>query len=387
VRAIRRALLPAFALLLAGAPAAMAGPGITFYPKAGPVLELTGGQIAASANLPARTYTLPDDSETPGKKVTLRGLSISTLVARSGQSAQRVQVVKRNGGSTIVTPANFGTAMLSDDGITTRYIRSSGGVIVDYIESSDIKLEVSVDGGDLVVRAKANRKRVKEGESVTFEAGVFQGPPGATYSYEWDFGDPSGPVTGKRVPYRATLAGVLFAQVSVTNLDPDCTIRCNGTDQVEVEVGAVPDQPDATTQGGANGTPGGAGSSGAGGGGGSGSGAGGGGGAGTNPGGQETESPEPTEQAKPEPKPEPKPPPPPAKPYGKTISGVLINDTGTTARKLPAGEPAGAAEGVRAVQGGDTPGSIPMALGGLLAVAVMWVGALRERRAVKLRVA
>ena len=148
--------------------------------------------------------------------MTLRGLSIATLVARSGQSAQRVQVVKRNGGSTIVTPANFATALLSDDGVTTRYIRSSGGVLVDYIESSDIKLEVSVDGGDLVIRAKANRKRVKVGESVTFEAGVFQGPPGANYSFEWDFGDPSGPVTGKRVPYRPELAGVLFAQVAVS---------------------------------------------------------------------------------------------------------------------------------------------------------------------------
>jgi hypothetical protein len=66
---------------------------------------------------------------------------------------------------------------------------------------------------------------------------------------------------------------------------------------------------------------------------------------------------------------------------------VLINDKGTTVRKLPAGEPAGAAEGVRAVNGGDTPGSVPLGLGGLLAVGVMWVGALRERRDVRLRVA
>ena len=70
-----------------------------------------------------------------------------------------------------------------------------------------------------------------------------------------------------------------------------------------------------------------------------------------------------------------------------TISGVLINDTGTTARKLPAGKPAGAAEGVRAVQGGDTPGSFPMGLAGCSRWPSMWVGALRERRDVKLRVA
>ena len=159
VRAIRRALLLAFALLLAAAPAAMAGPGITFYPKAGPVLELSGGQIAQLADLPATDLHPAARRRRAGKKVTLRGLSIATLVARSGQGAQRVQVVKRNGGSTLVTPANFGTAMLSDDGTTTRYIRSSGGVVVDYIESSDIRLEVSVDGGDLVVKAKASRRR------------------------------------------------------------------------------------------------------------------------------------------------------------------------------------------------------------------------------------
>jgi len=66
---------------------------------------------------------------------------------------------------------------------------------------------------------------------------------------------------------------------------------------------------------------------------------------------------------------------------------VLIDDTGASARKLPGGRPAGAEAGVRAVRGGDTPGSFPLGLGGLLALGVMWVGALRERRGVRLRVA
>ncbi len=383
MRAIRRALLLAFALLLAAAPAAMAGPGITFYPKAGPVLQLSGGQISASADLPARTYTLPDDSATPGKKVTLRGLSIGAIVARSGQGAQRVQVVNSHGGSFVVTPAQFRSAFLSDDGTTTRFIRSQNGIISDFTEDNAVALEVSVDGGDLAITAKANRKRVKVGESVTFQANVRYGVPGVAYSYEWDFGE--GPVTGKSVNYSPDLAGTLFAQVEVRNPDPGCTIRCGGTEQVSVEVGEAPEQPDASTDGGPNGTPGGAGSSGGSGGGGSGAGAGGAGGAGTNPGGEETTEPEPAEEAKPEPKPEPKPPPP--KPFGPTITGLLINDKGTTIRKLPAGEPAGADEGVRAVNGGDSPGSVPLGLGGLLAVAVMWVGALRERRDVRLRVA
>lgn len=379
MRPLRTALLPAFALLLAAAPAAMAGPGITFYPKAGPVLELSGGQISAMANLPARTYTLPEDSSRPGKKVTVRGLSIGTLVARSGQSAQRVQVVKRNGGSVGVTPANFATAHLSDDGTTTRYIRSSGGVVIEYIESSDIPLEVSVDGGDLVVRAKANRKKVKVGESVTFEATVSGGKPGVAYSFAWDFGDPSGPVNGKRVSYSPDLPGVLFAQVEVRDPDPGCTLRCGGTEQVQVDVGDVPDEPEDTTAGGADGTAGGSGSSGGTGGGGTGgSGGGGGSGAGTAPDDEELGASDPANQ------PESEPPP---KPFGTTISGVLINDTGATAQKLPGGKPAGAAEGVRAVKGGEAAGSFPLGLGGLLALVVMWIGALRERRGVRLRVA
>ncbi len=382
MRAIRRALLGAIALLLAGAPAAMAGPGITFYPKAGPVLQLSGGQIASIANTAARTYTLPPDSERAGQKVTLRGISIGALVARSGQSAQRVQVVKENGGSVGVTPANFATALIADAGATTYYIRSSGGVVIEFIETSDVPLEVSVDGGDLVVKAKANRKKVKVGESVTFEATVSGGKPGVAYSIEWDFGE--GPVAGKRVSYSPDVAGVLFAQVEVRDPDPGCTMRCNGTEQVEVEVGEAPEEPDAPVAGGANGTPGGAGSSGGDGGGGTGgSGGGGGSGAGTASGGEDPSA----AAAQPEPAPEPKPPPPPPKPFGTTISGVLINDTGTTARKLPGGKPAGAGEGVRAVSGGETPGDFPLAIGGLLALGVMWVGALRERRAVRLRVA
>jgi hypothetical protein len=380
VRAIHRALLVAFALLLALPAAAMAGPGITFYPKAGPVLELSGGQIASIANTASRTYTLPPDSERAGQKVTLRGVSIGALVARSGQSAQRVQVVKRNGGSVAVTPPNFATALIADSGGTTYYIRSSGGVVTEFIETSDVPLEVSVDGGDLVVKARANRKKVKVGESVTFEATVSGGKPGVAYSFEWDFGE--GPVSGKRVSYSPELAGVLFAQVEVRDPDPGCTLRCGGTEQVQVDVGDVPEQPDDPAAGGANGTTGGAGSSGGTGGGGQGTtGTGNGSGSGFSSDAEGLAAAERVAGIK------PSTPPKASRAFGPTISGVLINETGTTARKLPGGEPAGGEEGVRAVRGGDTPGGFPLGLGGLLALGVMWVGALRERRGVRLRVA
>ena len=377
MRALRTALLLTAGLLLGpGAGVVHAGPGITFYPKNAPVIALSGGQIAASADLPARTYTLPGSASQPGRKVTLRGLSIGALLSRYGVTAQRVQVVNSHGGSFVVTPAQYGTAMLSDDGTTTRFFRSSGGVLTDYTEDNAVALDVSADGGDLAISATASPKRVKAGESVTFSAKVRFGAPGANYTFQWEFGE--GPVPGQSVTHTPDIPGTLFAQVEVTNADPSCTTRCGGTERVTVEVGEAPEQPEDTAAGGANGTPGGAGSSGGTGGGGTGgSGSGAGSGAGTDAGGEDASTPAP----------EPKPPPPPPKPFGTTISGVLINDTGTTVSKLPAGAPAGAAAGVRAVRGGETAGSLPLGLSGLLALAVMWFGALRERRGVRLRVA
>lgn len=374
----RTALLLTAGLLLGpGAVVAFAGPGITFRPKNAPPLVLPGGQLRGIANLPARTYTLPPDSATPGKKVTLAGVSIGSLLARGGISAERVQVVKKNGGSYVVTPAHFGSAFVADSGSTTYFIRSQGGILAEFTETTDVPLEVSVDGGDLAIRVTRSRKKIKVGESVTFGAKVRFGAPGTTYSYTWDYGE--GPVNGAQVTATAKIPGILFAQVEVRDNDPTCTVRCGGTEQIQVEVGDVPEQPPAPAAGGANGTPGGGGSSGGTGGGGSG---GSGSGSGTGTGGEE-----PSPTAKPEPKPEPEPPPPPPKPFGKTISGVLINDTGATVEKLPGGEPAGGAAGVRAVRGGETAGAFPLGLSGLLALFVMWVGALRERRGVRLRVA
>ncbi|HEV2776496.1 MAG TPA: PKD domain-containing protein [Solirubrobacteraceae bacterium] len=379
MRALRTTLLLAVGLVLGPAVAvAQAGPGITFRPKEAPPLVLSGGQLSGIANLPARTYTLPPDSSQPGRKVSLRGVSIASLLGRGGISAQRVQVVKKNGGSTVVTPANFGTAFLADAGGTTYFIRSQGGMMVEFIETNDVPLEVSVDGGDLAITVTRSRKKIKVGESVTFAARIRAGgAPNTSYTYTWDYGE--GPVVGRRVTATAKDPGTLFAQVDVRDNDPTCTIRCGGTETIEVEVGDVPEQPEAPTAGGANGSPGGGGSAGGTGGGGTG-GSGGGAGSGTGTGGEE-----PSATAKPERESEP--PPPPAKPFGETISGLIINDPGTTAQKLPGGKPAGAAEGTRAVRGGEIDGAFPIGLGGLLALAVMWIGALRERRGVRLRVA
>ena len=385
MRPLRTALLLVVALLLGpGVAVVHAGPGITFRPKDAPPLVVPGGQLRGIANLPARTYTLPPDATEPGKKVTLAGVSIGSLLARGRISAQRVQVVKKNGGSTVVTPANFGTAFVADSGTTTYFIRSQGGILAEFIETSDVPLEVSVDGGDLAIQVTRSRKKIKVGESVSLSARIRAGgAPNTSYTYTWEYGE--GPVEGTRVTATPKIPGTLFAQVEVRDNDPTCTIRCGGTETIEVEVGDVPEQPERPTAGGPGGTTGGGGSSGGTGGGGTG-GSGDGTGSGTST--SSDGDPSTTSKPEPEPKPEPKPPPPPPKPFGTTISGVLINDTGATVEKLPGGQPAGgAAEGTRAVRGGETAGPFPLALSGLLAVAVMWIGALRERRGVRLRVA
>ena len=384
MRIIRTALLLATGLIAVAGPAtAYAGPGVTFYPKSGPAVSVPGGAISASANVPARTYTLPGSSSQPGKRVTLRGLTVSGLLAQNGVSpggVRFVQVVNEYGGSFVIKPGSFSSAIFSDDGRTTRFFRSSGGTLRDYVETTAAALDVSVDGGaDVAVRATARPKRVKVGEPVTFTANVRYGAPGAQYEYEWDFGE--GPVSGQTATYSPKFPGPLFAIVSVRSSDPDCATRCGGTDRVAVEVGEAPERPRDTNAGGANGTPGGAGSAGGTGGGGQG-GSGGGSGSGTGSASQDGASASNAARSKPE-----SPPPPPAKPFGTTISGVLINDPGTTVSTLPEGRPAGAAAGVRAVRGGDDADSGQLAMTGLLALAAIWLGALRERRGVRLRVA
>ena len=254
-------------------------------------------------------------------------------------------------------------------------------MLAEFTETTDVPLEVSVDGGDLAIKVTASRKKMKVGDTVTFSARIAAGgAPNTTYTYTWEYGE--GPVEGtaghrhRQGPGDPVRAGRGPRQRHDLH-DPLRRHRADpGRGRRRARAAPEPDggrcerharrrglvgrdrrrrirrqrqrrrqrhehghrrRPDAT--------------------------------------------------ATPEPKPEPKPPPPPPKPFGETISGLLINDTGATVEKLPGGKPAGGAEGTRAVRGGETPGAFPLGMSGLLALLVMWVGALRERRGVRLRVA
>jgi len=378
LRAIRTAVLLAALLTLVGGPATVhaAGPGVTFYPKDRRPVELPGSLISAAADVPRRTYTLPT-----GRK-TLTGVSIRRLLVgnRINPDAVRfLQIVNDYGGSIVLKRADFGGAFVSDDGRTTRFIRTTGGGEVrQSIETTGASgpLEISVDGGsDIPIKATARPSRVKVGETVVLEAHVRYSEPGTRYSYEWEYGD--GPVAGARIEHAFDRAGAVVAVVSVRSLDPNCATRCGGVERVSVQVGEAQPQPEAPdpTPGGTQGDPQAPGSA-------SGTGGGGQGGSGGDAAGTGSGS-----ATAPKPKPKSKPAPPPKPPFGTTISGVLINDPGEAVQKLPTGEAAGAPKGLRATRGGDDGTSPQLGLGGLLALAVMTLGALRERRGVRLRLA
>ena len=161
-----------------------------------------------------------------------------------------------------------------------------------------------------------------------------------------------------------------------------CATYCTGTDSVDVTVGDPPPQPTSTTPspGSGTGDPNAAGAADGTGGGGQGGSGGSGAGTGSDP----SETPDPAAAARPKPKPKPT---PPKQPFGVTISGVLIEDTGVTVEKLPSGKAAGAPKGQRQTAGSGNDSGIEIPLSGLLAMTFISLGALRERRGVRLRLA
>ena len=341
------------------------GPGVTLYTKgvAQPIV-LPGGLFAG-------------------------GVSMLTLISKAKvnlSAIKTVTVVRARGDLLVLKPDALGPGIISDDGTVTTFKRdaSATGNNVVRATAADGPLEIAIDGGaDLAVKATANPSHVSAGKTVMFKARIRGGPTGADYSYAWDFGDgATDSYSGELVSHIYKAAANVRVQVSVTNLDSSCSAGCSGVGLVDVQIGEPPHQPKAPdpAPGSGIGSPNAAGSS-------TGTGGGGQGGSGGDSGAGTGSQPTPTPTVKP--KPAVKPPPPPPKVFGTTISGVLLDDIGTPVRNLPKGKPAGAPKGARAIRGGgdDDPRSFQLAAGGLLALLVVSVGALRERRGVRLRTA
>jgi hypothetical protein len=422
------------AFVIAPSAALAGGPGVTVFSKqSAQPLTLSGTQIAAAADVPPRTYTLRSRSGGAGTKLRLAGLSMRGLLELAGinpSSIRFVSVIRANGSLATLNRADVlsppfpeGPALITDEGSTTRFfrpVRGAGGTnAADNITSSNAgPLEITVDGGTLLaVRATASTKQTKPGTSVTFSARVKFPPAGANITYHWDFGDGT-TAEGQRVTHTFASEGYQQIQVAArgTNgVTAACRQVCGGVAAVDVRVGNpkggtnAPDQSPGSGTGNPN-APGSGSGAGAGGPGGS--------GGGDTPGGtgpdvqavvrrlaRERAAQHARERAASRRKREEArrladeerairrvSPAEVTRPSGLVVTGILLAGQGAavTQQQIPKAateRPAGRPKGVQAARGSvqDDPVRIPLAA--LLALTVGWMGALRERRGVKLRTA
>jgi len=219
---------------------------------------------------------------------------------------------------------------------------------------------------------------------------VREPPPGASFSYVWSFDDGQS-ATGQTVTHRYTSAGDYQPRVEVTGSGGNnarCSSSCGGPGRVDVTVTGrerSPDETQGTALGGGT-AGGGSGTGGTGTGTGTGSGSGlTGGAAGGSPASRQRR---PTAQRAQRPEPRSSFSSDPASGAGKTIiEGLLLQGTG---RQLAGSLPQGSSGGTpKPAQG--TPGTAgeasQIASGFLLALAIISMGALQERRRVRLRLA
>ena len=338
---------------------------------------------AAGPGVTLFVNTTPRPVDIPGSRFA-GGMTMSSLVAQVGvdpASVTFVNVTRDDAGQVALTASQLGSARIIDDGTSTRFVH---GAVRITATADTGPLQISVNGGDMTVVASVDRSSVQAGDRVTFNARVRFAPPGAQLSFKWDFGDGTLSQSGRTVSHVYKFGGPYQARVTVTGTGGStgrCNTSCIGTDDVDVTVGEPPPPPPPAPPGAGGGT-GDTGAGGTGSGAGSGTGGSGGtGGAGSDP----SATQEPPAPAKAEPKPKPK--PKPKKPFGITISGVLINDPGTVIKKLPTGAVAGAPAGGRRTRETDSATSLELPLAGIGALCVFSLGALRERRGVRLRVA
>jgi hypothetical protein len=381
-----------------GAAPAVAGPGVQLISDqdAAAVQEVTGAQIAAAADVRSRSYTLRSSTGGAGEKVTLTGLSIRGLLQLAGFDPDSVDFISiaRDDGSLATlrrtdfadpSPFREGPALVTDEGGRTRFFRPVRGAgntnARDNIFVSGGSLDITVGGGALLaVRARASPRKPTAGRTVRFRARVRFPPPGASFTYQWDFGDGTSG-TGADATHKYKDEGDFQAQVTVEGTGGTgavCQDTCGGVATANVRVGKARTSPRPDTQSGSgNANPNGTGTSGTG----SGS-----GGSGSGSGGVGGTSPDPDPDAKPAPRDSGE--PAPRADSGAAITGILLASSPTVLKStLPALQRAGGkSTAARAARAGAEGGG---RLGGsvLATIALIMVGALYERRRATLRVA
>ncbi len=418
------------AIALFPAAALAGGPGVTVIGRSlSDPFTFSGDQIAGASDVPSTSFTVRDR---PGvvRRIQLGGMSVRSVLSQAGidvSSIRRVAISRRDGSDLIlaraelVSPGPEGPALVADTGGSTRIfrpIRNARDINGrDDVDSGGLSLLIRVDDATSIpVVAKANPQQVRTGKDVTFTATV-RGtpPPGATY--HWDFGD-GATADGRTVTHSFDTALDQQVQVTVTG---NCATFCQGLDSVSVRVGNPRpgvNTPGATNPGSGNGNPlapgtgtgnGAGGQGGSGGGGGTGNGA-------TDAASVQAVVRELARQRAAERAKEQRAktaaaraklaaarrkaaadrearkvsPAEVSRPSGLTVTGILLAGQGDPLQgglpPLP-GTESGSAKGPQAARGtniADTP-SIPASVA--FAVLVIGLGALRERRIVKLRVA
>jgi hypothetical protein len=408
-RAVATLALSLLALLGAGTASALAGPGVVITQgAAGTEQVISGAQIAGAADTGAHSYTIRDRIGGPSQTLSLSGLSIRGLLALAGIDAGTVDYVSvvRADGSVLVLqgsdirspPFPDGPALVTNEGSTTRFLRparSAGGTADNVTSAPGTPIEMTVSGGSLLaVEATASPSTVPVGKPVTLRARVKRAPAGAQLTYVWDFGDGTRGF-GASITHTYQVSGDLQAQVKVQGsggATPQCASVCSGVEAVDVTVtGKVrgPKQQQGLPTGSGNsGDLGGTGNGGTGTGPGSGDGTGG----TANGTSSEPASQRPPKNVRPQratrPESHERFSADPNSGAGKTIiSGTLLEGSGSVINSsLPQPKASGSPKAAKGTPGTSGSGiSVPGSM--LLAAGVMWAGALRERRRVRLRLA
>jgi hypothetical protein len=435
LRIFARCALAAAALSIAPAisPAGAfaGGPGVTVIGRqlADPLTK-SGDQLAAG-DVPSTSYRVRDRLGGATRTVQRGGTSVRSLLLEAGvdpSSIRRVAVSRGDGSDLVLTsndlssspPFADGPAVISDDGSGTRILRplrNSRDVngrddILTSFGAGPLVLRVD-DATSLAVTAKASPTQVRTGNDVNFTGSAQSGS--GPFTYHWDFGDGA---TAEGAHVSHSFDGALDQQIQLTVVG-SCSSYCLGVDTVTVRVGNPPpgpDTPGATNPGSGTGNPDAPGS-------GTGTGAGGpgGSGGGTTAGAtgeasvqavvrelaRQRAADRAKERARVKAVAQRKrlaaqrkaaadlaqrkvSPAEVTRPSGLTVTGVLLQGQGAPLQgglpPLPS-TPAGSPKGEQAARGTsqDDHPSVPATVG--LALLVISMGALRERRIVRLRVA
>jgi hypothetical protein len=366
--------------------------------QSGDPVPVPGATIAANADS-GGSYTVREQAGDEPRTVSLRGLSIRGLLALAGfnpGAVTHVSVVGGDGPLITLTgpeinnpPFAEGPALVADVGGETRFVKPArnAGEASNYVRSvPGTPLEIQVNGGGLLaVEATASPTSAKTGQTITLKAHVRFAPPGASFTYTWNFDD-GGAGSGQQTTHKYTNGGDFEVLVQVRGVGgSQCTPSCGGPGKVRVQISGQTRRPQDVQGTPLGGGPGGTGTGGTGTGTGSGSGSGGAGGSsGTSKG---SRKPPPLRAERPEA--HSRFSSNPQAGAGTTIvQGILLAGQGSAIEGIlpPGSSPPGSPKPREGVPGRvENPSQLALSV--VLALAVVLLGALRERRHVRLRVA